>query len=615
MVVWAHEAGASRPPLLPEDGSDQAFLRHIVANAAISPLPHRVNTALTVLEGAQPMSPALRCVVSLTTLFFSVYIAAVLARGVRVVAGFVTEKQLQPTRCERVLAEATHGLSLVPMLCVLMISIRLRAMQLGLPNGDPPSSIQLCMYIHTAAFLLRFLLDIAGAGARMGDGLTYWLLRTCYFLASLVLYGGAAVIVVGIVALRAGPGGSTPALSVTMQCMTMMAVSYILECLVLETLTIIAHSRADAQDKQDRAGKAKLAEAEEEGVGLSERRRIGEHTGSSNGGMEMYDKLVKALTEERPHTDIKQHFASDSTFFHFPLMLCVLLVGISLRSVQLHLQPEFWACIAMYVTTCAIVTWAIWGVAATVERVGLVQVAPSCLHRLGFCPDTPASPDRGAGCPKVRRSVSICLSVGWVFLMAVIYSGTALIVASVFAMEAKTFSAQQPEAKTVALFWMMKVSDMFSMPAISTAMHCVMLLTVMYFGVHLCLMMGRVAQGAIGKWAGDVLDGVQRSLVFVPMLCVMMIAVRMRAMQLKIRDPQPWAQTTMCIAASAIAVQVGCSLCFVSAGDSEVSCFSDTLAGKIVAIVILALRHAAAAALYLGTAALVVALLFMEPGP
>merc|ERR1719215_2551375 len=73
----------------------------------------------------------------------------------------------------------------------------------------------------------------------------------------------------------------------------------------------------------------------------------------------------------------------------------------------------------------------------------------------------------------------------------------------------------------------------------------------------------------------QVRDGVQRSLAFVPLLCVIMIAVRMRAMQVHIRDPQPWAQLTMYVATLAVTTQVLASIlwaCFVRADNVALSC-------------------------------------------
>jgi len=115
----------------------------------------------------------------------------------------------------------------------------------------------------------------------------------------------------------------------------------------------------------------------------------------------------------------------------------------------------------------------------------------------------------------------------------------------------------------------------------------------------------------------QVCEGVQRSLAFVPMLCVIMIAVRMRAMQVHIRDPQPWAQLTMYVATLAVTTQVLASIlwaCFVRADNVALSCQEVGLAGKVAAILILFVRYIAAIALYIAMIALVVALTSMQQG-
>merc|ERR1719476_898650 len=97
-----------------------------------------------------------------------------------------------------------------------------------------------------------------------------------------------------------------------------------------------------------------------------------------------------------------------------------------------------------------------------------------------------------------------------------------------------------------------------------------MILTLLYFGIYLLLMLGGVTKGRLAKWTASIMAGIQRSLAFVPMLCIMMIAVRMRAMQLHFRDPPAWAQRTMCIATIAVTVQTICSLVpGIGGADSE----------------------------------------------
>ena len=97
-------------------------------------------------------------------------------------------------------------------------------------------------------------------------------------------------------------------------------------------------------------------------------------------------------------------------------------------------------------------------------------------------------------------------------------------------------------------------------PPLSPAMWCVMLLTVLYFGAYLCILPCLALPAYCRRWAEKAFPNTQHALTFVPMLCITMISVRLRAMQLGRFDPQHWAQTTMYIAASAVAVQVLCSM-------------------------------------------------------
>lgn len=461
-----------------------------------------------------PISPALRCVVSLSALFFSVYFVAVFARLSWLLAGLFVAKPAAPEHLESVVEQATDALTPVPMLCVLMISLRLRALQLELPNGDPPHWIQSWMYAHTGALFVRVFLDVF---VGLGTSLLHQIARLAYASATVVLYWGAAVVVAGIVTATAvAVDEPTPKPSAMMKCTTVMAVSYILECVALEVLR-------------------------------------------SPGAVRVVD------------------LAADTTFLQFPLMLCVLLLSMSLRAVQLHLQPAAWALTAIYMTTGAVVARAIWGVLGSLP----------CAGRLSGFP-------------------AICLATAWTFLSGVVYVGTAVIMVGAFVMEAVPLLREEPPVEVLAHQVRpvpSQFADLVPPPPLPVSMKCVAGLTLLYFSIHLCLTTGNVLAG---KSAVRMLDGAQRALAFAPMLCITMMALRLRAMQLQRADPQPWAQNSMCVATVATVVQVLCSMRGAVAEQ-------DSLTGKLVAIVRLVLRHLAGAVLFLSMAALVLALLLMEP--
>lgn len=383
-------------------------------------------------------------------------------------------------------------------------------------------------------------------------------------------------------------------------------------------------------------------------------------------------------------------------------MFCVLLVGISLRAVQLNLQPDKYAVAAMTLTTVAIV------IQAMAVPVFKYFLSPGDLGEV-------AKAQEDASCvPASRKPEDEASSVlpmkiliiSWSLLMACLYVGIAGTLVTVFAMEAEPLDVVWPE-KQISLLneflhhleksrhlmenEALHALSTASIPPISTAMRCTMLLTVLYFGVFLGVLVGRATCGPARKqaaltneaednlWAAvqtlesaqqglnekesrepemddvidenesrildqlkeqvqlakesaqevraelshaqeaenQVRDGIQRSLAFVPMLCVLMIAVRMRAMQIHIRDPQPWAQITMYVASAAVTTQVLASIlwaCFVRADDCALSCGEVGLCGKVSAILILVVRYVAALVLYVAMIALVVALTSMQQG-
>lgn len=407
------------------------------------------------------------------------------------------------------------------------------------------------------------------------------------------------------------------------------------------------------------------------------------------------------LHPNRRRLEDEAYIKIEPVTLQFIPMFCVLLVGIGLRAVQLQLQPDKWACVAMFATTVAIVIQAL---AVPVFKFLLSpaeeRADPVGTEEDGSCFPSSRKPEDEA----MRLLPMKILTIGWSLLMACLYVGIASTLVTVFAMEAEPLDAVWPEKQLGLLEAFLRhleksrhlmenealhALSTASIPPLSTAMRCTMLLTVLYFGVFLGVLVGRAACGPARKQAvfaaeaedelwdaiqqldsaqqgvkereagspeqGDVSgdqetsklenleqqvkrskervlehrnehlqacesenivrDGIQRSLAFVPMLCVLMIAVRMRAMQILIRDPQPWAQITMYVATAAVSTQVLASIlwaCFVRADDVALSCGEVGLVGKVAAILILAVRYIAAISLYMAMIALVVALTSMN---
>jgi len=583
----------------------------------------------------------------------------------------------------------------VPMLCILMINARQRATQLNPAIGDPPPWAQKCMYACVAALVLRLVLIVGeqmasddaivkstrtgSPGSTPGEGKE----RECdqqpcsqttplgkallvgHAFASLALYGCCAAIVVSVSVMKRPYSMETPPLTPMMLCSTALTVLYLAQYLVLEIMGYL----------NSRTGRWS-------GIQQDTTAMLGP-----------YGDASADIASQRGRPEDEAYIKIEPVTLQFIPMYCVLLVGIGLRAVQLNLQPDKWACIAMFVTSTAIV----------------IQAAAVPLFKYWGPSDVQEDEDENC-IPSGRKSLeprveTYILTVIWSLLIVTLYAGISATLVMVFAMEAEPLDVVWPEKQIGLLEEFLRhlekqrhlmqsealgALNAASIPPISTAMRCTMLLTVLYFGVFLGSLVGRAVCGPARKQAmktneaidelcaaeeelsfrqqalGDesrdpekhdvveeqdrrridqlkeqvwgareelqsrrndlrsaqaseaqVREGVQRSLAFVPMLCVIMIAVRMRAMQVHIRDPQPWAQITMYIATAAVSTQVLASIlwaCFVRADDFALSCGEVGLVGKVAAIIILAVRYIAAISLYMAMISLVVALVSMQQG-
>lgn len=637
------------------------------------------------------VAPALKCITVLTVVFFSVYVVVVFVRACRRVASCAHE-HLNP-----MLLKVAEALTLVPILCILMITARQRATQVNPARGDPQPWAQTCMYASVASLLLRIVLIMvdeamspsetqggrAGADSALGDGegkertrkresAQDYALLAGHILTSLALYSCCVAIVVSIAVMRRPHPNETPPLTPMMLCSTLLTVIYIVQYMVLEAWSLLG-SGTTGQD----AGKAL-------------------EIPSPSGDAKADAGLLGSRREDEAYIKI------EPVTLQFIPMFCVLLVGISMRAVQLNLQPDKWACAAMYLTTTVLVIQAI---AVPIFRYVL---PPEDVAELTSAQEDPScfpSPRKSDDETSSTRIPMFILTASWSYLMVFLYVGITGTLVTVFLMEAEPLDAVWPEKKIGLLEEFLRhleksrhlmenealsALSTAAVPPISSAMRCTMLLTVLYFGVFLGVLVGRTVCGPVRKRAAAVNDavdelrmaaqtlsktkkglrereardpelsadvvteqtnrelgeleekvkeakaalhtrseqlveakiseaqvreGVQRSLAFVPMLCVIMIAVRMRAMQVRVRDPQPWAQVTMYVATSAVTTQVLASIlyaCFVRADDMELSCSEVGVVGKVIAIIILVVRYISAISLYIAMIALVVALVSMQ---
>merc|ERR1740130_793156 len=113
--------------------------------------------AAGIWEGEIPaLSPAVACTMTLATTFFFVYFLQAAAK---------TWSQLtngsRNTQFEEVMESAANTLGMAPMLCVLFLGARIRALQMDPVDGNPQSWAQNCFYASTYALIFQTILAVS----------------------------------------------------------------------------------------------------------------------------------------------------------------------------------------------------------------------------------------------------------------------------------------------------------------------------------------------------------------------------------------------------------------------------------------------------------------------
>merc|ERR1719253_1818751 len=103
----------------------------------------------------RPMAPAVGATVTLTIMFFLVYI------GVAVLRTFAQLSGMRNPKIEAVLLASTAAMNFAPMLSILFLAARMRALQMDSVNGAPQSWAQACFYMCAYAVMFQCIFAIA----------------------------------------------------------------------------------------------------------------------------------------------------------------------------------------------------------------------------------------------------------------------------------------------------------------------------------------------------------------------------------------------------------------------------------------------------------------------
>merc|ERR1719181_2322240 len=106
-------------------------------------------------ELTPPLSPTMQCVLNLAFQYFLIYL---LLWVFHTVEDFTTQKSPWLTKAKEAIESAKSTVQFAPMLAVLFIATRMRALQMTDNKGAPQGWVQDGMYLATWSILIQFLM-------------------------------------------------------------------------------------------------------------------------------------------------------------------------------------------------------------------------------------------------------------------------------------------------------------------------------------------------------------------------------------------------------------------------------------------------------------------------
>jgi len=200
---------------------------------------------------APPVSPAVACTMNLTVQYFAVYLAVALMQTYH---QFQAKTPLT-TKLTSVLQLATNTVNFAPMLCILFIGARMRALQIDPVNGNPQKWAQTCFYVCAYSVLVQLLLVLVVPllldgepvpGDTEGDvtfefknsPTLYGVCTAIRYCAMLMLYAGFTIVIYSVCVIK-NPNGPTPPVSPTMQCVMNLTIQFFFVYLMLWVLITV----------------------------------------------------------------------------------------------------------------------------------------------------------------------------------------------------------------------------------------------------------------------------------------------------------------------------------------------------------------------------------------
>jgi hypothetical protein len=184
-----------------------------------------------------PVAPAVQCTMILACQFFIVY------GGIQVARTWTQFTGMKMTKVEKALETACQSMNFAPMLAILFIGARMRALQMDPVNGNPQKWAQNCFFMCTYALLAQTCCCVAvpiilqgevKAGKTEGD-MEYTVenktfgavLAIARYVIMFCIYIGFSCVIWSIFTIEHPQGPQyTPPISVTMQCVINLTVQF-----------------------------------------------------------------------------------------------------------------------------------------------------------------------------------------------------------------------------------------------------------------------------------------------------------------------------------------------------------------------------------------------------
>jgi len=193
-----------------------------------------------------PVSPAVACTMTLSVTFFMIYFLLAVSRTYSQYAS----GHLFTSSFETVMLRAADTLGMAPMLCVLFLAARMRALQMDPVGGNPQRWAQKCFFVATYSLIAQTImacivpLFLNGKAKKtkvegdvdyeMEPGVVAKCMTAFRFIIMLCVYSCTLAVVCSVFTIEHPDGKElTPPLSPTMQCVLNLVFQYFFIYLLL----------------------------------------------------------------------------------------------------------------------------------------------------------------------------------------------------------------------------------------------------------------------------------------------------------------------------------------------------------------------------------------------